>query len=399
MTQPKDQPPAAALTEHKIKVLLIDDQAIVAAAVQRMLAPEEDILFQACQDPTRAIQTAVEFEPTVILQDLVMPDIDGLTLVKFFRVQPKLKDVPLIVLSTKEEAETKAEAFALGANDYLVKLPDRIELVARIRYHSKGYINLLQRNEAYDALLASRQALASELAKAADYVVSLLPRPIDAGPITTAWRFFPSTQLGGDCFGYHWIDDEAFAMYLLDVCGHGVGSALLSVSAFNVLRSQTLPQTDFRSPEQVLSALNAAYPMEEHNGLYFTIWYGVFNSRTRRLHYASGGHPPAFLLSATGALTHLITPNFFIGGLPDSTYEGASVDIPDKVQLYIFSDGVFEVDRPDGTMWTLEELGQYLVQSRMDTEADIDSLYRLMQEYHTNEILEDDFSMLRVTLG
>ncbi len=245
-----DKPtPEATLTDHTIKVLLIDDQAIVGAAVQRMLEPEKDILFHFCQDPTQAIPTAVALAPTVILQDLVMPDIDGLTLVKFFRVHPQLKDIPLIVLSSKEEAQTKAEAFALGANDYLVKLPDRIELIARIRYHSRGYINLLQRNEAYAALLASRQALAAELAQAADYVVSLLPSPLTA-PIATAWRFFPSAQLGGDCFGYHWIDNDTFAMYLLDVCGHGVGSALLSVSAFNAIRSQTLPRIDFRAPER-----------------------------------------------------------------------------------------------------------------------------------------------------
>ena len=135
-TQSAHRDPAAALTEHKIKVLLIDDQAIVGAAVKRMLEPEEDIIFQFCQDPTQAIPTASEFKPTVILQDLIMPEIDGLTLVKFFRVHQQLKDVPLIVLSSKEEAETKADAFALGANDYMVKLPDRIELVARIRYHS-----------------------------------------------------------------------------------------------------------------------------------------------------------------------------------------------------------------------------------------------------------------------
>ena len=69
-----------------------------------------------------------------------------------FREHEATRETPLIVLSTKEEPKIKAEAFALGANDYLVKLPDRLELLARIRYHSKGYINLLQRNEAYRAL-------------------------------------------------------------------------------------------------------------------------------------------------------------------------------------------------------------------------------------------------------
>jgi len=398
MTYIKDPPFAASLTEHKIKVLLIDDQAIVGVAVQRMLAPEDDILFHYCQDPTQAIPTAIEFAPTVILQDLIMPEIDGLTLVKFFRAHPHLKDVPLIVLSSKEEAVTKADAFALGANDYLVKLPDRIELVARIRYHSQGYINLLQRNEAYAALLSSQQALASELAQAADYVVSLLPEPVLDGAIKTAWRFFPSAQLGGDCFGYHWIDEDHFALYLLDVCGHGVGSALLSVSAFNAIRSQTLPKTDFLIPEQVLSALNDAFPMEGHNGLYFTIWYGVFNRRTRRLRFASGGHPPAFLVSGDGALAQLITMNFFIGGLSESVYQGDTVMVPENARLYIFSDGVYEVDRPDGAMWTLEELGAHLLQNALEKGEDIDALYRMMQDYHGQDILEDDFSMLSIHL-
>jgi len=138
----------AALTQHRITVLLVDDQAMIGEAVRRMLAPEQDIDFHFCQDPTKAIKAANRIHPTVILQDLVMPEIDGLTLVRYYRANSSTRDVPLIVLSSKEEALTKAEAFALGANDYLVKLPDRLEIIARIRYHSRGYINLLQRNEA-----------------------------------------------------------------------------------------------------------------------------------------------------------------------------------------------------------------------------------------------------------
>ena len=312
---------SSPLTQYNITVLLIDDQNIVAAAVERMLAEEQDIMFHYCQDPTQAIKFASEISPTVILQDLVMPEIDGLTLVKFFRAHHKLKDVPLIVLSTKEEAVTKADAFSLGANDYLVKLPDKVELIARIRYHSRAYINLLQRNEAYNELLKSQQALASELARAADHVASLLPPPIMDGPIQTEWYFVPSTQLGGDSFGYHWIDENHFAMYLLDVCDHGVGSALLSVSALNVLRSQSLPDTDFRIPDKVLSGLNEAFQMEDHNNLYFTIWYGVLDTKTDILTYSSGGHPPAFLFTGTDSATALITKNFLIGGLPGSTIQ------------------------------------------------------------------------------
>jgi adenylate cyclase len=142
----------AALPKHAIKVLLVDDQAIIGEAVRRMLATEVDILFRYCSEPTVALHVANEFAPTVILQDLVMPDIDGLMLVRFFRANAATRDIPLIVLSTKEEPKVKAEAFACGANDYLVKLPDKLELLARIRYHSKGYISLLERNDAYKAL-------------------------------------------------------------------------------------------------------------------------------------------------------------------------------------------------------------------------------------------------------
>src|SRR6202035_2237564 len=137
-----------------------------------------------------------------------MPEIDGLTLVKMFRANDKTRETPLIVLSTKEEATTKAEAFAVGANDYVVKLPDRLELLARIRYHSKGYINLLQRNEAYQALQASQKMLAKDVAQAAKYVYSLLPDKLKKGDIRTDWRFIPSADLGGDSFGYDWVDED-----------------------------------------------------------------------------------------------------------------------------------------------------------------------------------------------
>ena len=234
------------LTQHKVTVLLIDDQPMIGEAVRRMLAGEPDIVFHYCRDAAQALDEAGRVKPTVILQDLVMPEIDGLTLVKKFRAHEPTRETPLIVLSTKEEPAVKAEAFALGANDYIVKLPDRLELLARIRYHSKGYIALLQRNEAYQALLESQNRLANEMKQAAHYVQSLLPEKLMKGAITTDWRFIPSAELGGDSFGYHWLDDDHFAFYLLDVSGHGVGSALLSVSAMNALRSQALPQTDFR---------------------------------------------------------------------------------------------------------------------------------------------------------
>jgi len=386
------------LQHHDVRVFLVDDQAIVGEQVRRMLAPEQDIQFIHCQDPAKALTLAAEFNPTVILQDLVMPEIDGMTLVRFFRGHSALKEVPLIVLSTKEEPKTKADAFAAGANDYLVKLPDRLELVARIRYHSKGYINLLERNEAYDALKASQEKLAEELAIAADYVMSILPAPMDEKGLRTEWKYIPSARLGGDSFGYHWVDADHLAIYLLDVCDHGVGPALLSVSAINVLRSQSLPQVDFLEPAAVLAAMNETFQMEKNNDLYFTMWYGVYDAKTATLRYSSGGHPPSLLISE-GAVKQLKTPGMIVGGMPDMIYTTAETSVPKGASLFVFSDGVYEVSRKDGTMWTLEGLTEFLIErcaALGDESGVIDELHRYVFAMHDAEYLEDDFSMMRL---
>lgn len=148
-------------TVYPSRVLLIDDQAMIGEAVRRMLASDREITFHYCGDPTQALQIAVDFAPTVILQDLIMPEVDGLTLLRAFRADPTTRDIPIIMLSTKDDPNIKAEAFALGANDYLIKLPNLVELIARIRYHSKAYLNL---QASTDAQLARAQACQLEKA-------------------------------------------------------------------------------------------------------------------------------------------------------------------------------------------------------------------------------------------
>jgi two-component system, chemotaxis family, response regulator WspR len=145
--------------KYDMMVLLVDDQAMIGEAIRRALATEPSINFHYCGDPAEAMAVARRIQPTVILQDLVMPGVDGLTLVRQYRADPQIRDIPIIVLSTKEEATVKSAAFTAGANDYLVKLPDAIELIARIRYHSKAYLAQVQRDEAYRALNESQRQL------------------------------------------------------------------------------------------------------------------------------------------------------------------------------------------------------------------------------------------------
>jgi PAS domain S-box-containing protein len=239
----------------------------------------------------------------------------------------------------------------------------------------------------------TQRRLENELAEAAGYVRSLLPDPL-TDPIETHWCYLPCSHLGGDGFGYHWIDSERLAVYLLDVSGHGVGSALLSISVLNVLRTQLLAATDFRDPSAVLEGLNRAFPMARNNDKYFTIWYGVYHPSSGMLTYASGGHHAAVLVSDQGSGCYLQTGGSVIGVVPDLKYPSARIKVPARAELYIFSDGVYEIARPDGSWQTWEEFTRFL-----QDKPPIEAIVERMRAMHGMEEFEDDFSLLKMKLA
>lgn len=246
----------------------------------------------------------------------------------------------------------------------------------------------------------TQDKLVSELAEAAEYVKTLLPHPISTGPVRADWRFVPSTSLGGDSFGYHWLDRDSFAVYLVDVCGHGVGAALLAVSIINVLRSQSLADTDFRDPAQVLAGLNRAFPMEKQNFMFFTIWYGVYNTSSKRLNYASGGHPPALLFNGSPypdpSVRQLETPNTFIGGIPHLAYKSDSLTLEGPGRLFIFSDGVFEIKTGEAHWWTFDDFISFLSKPPTEGRSEIDTLFSHVKSISYSGVLDDDFSIMEI---
>jgi sigma-B regulation protein RsbU (phosphoserine phosphatase) len=386
----------------KANVLLIDDQPMIGEAVRRMIGSETDVSYHYLKDPTKAIETADSVRPTVILQDLVMPEIDGLDLVKQFRANDSTREIPMIVLSSKEEASTKAQAFALGANDYMVKFPDKLEVLARIRYHSKGYIAQLERNEAYRQLEESQRLLASEVASAAEYVQSLLPAKLSDGPLKADWRFVPSTGLSGDTFGYHWVDDRYFAFYLLDVVGHGVAAALLSVSALNTLRSQALPGVDFRDPGAVMTGMNIRFPMSQQGEKCFTAWYGVFDTQERTIRYAGGGHPPALLLTGPTAqdatLRELDSTGPVIGTFEDMDYASDTIEVGPFGVLFVYSDGCYEIEVEERKTWPFKDFLRFMAEEGRQGASAMDRLMTHTLEIGVEKKWEDDFSIFTLTL-
>jgi class 3 adenylate cyclase len=240
------------------RVLLIDDQAMIGEAVRRLLAGQHDVAFEFCREWERAVDVAAAFAPTVILQDLIMPGIDGLEMVRHFRRNPATAETPVIVLSAREEPVVKARLLEAGANDYLVKLPDQVELIARIRVHSDGYRRLLERNAAFAELEFSHAELGREREKSERLLRSILPAPIAErlknGEATIAESFPEVTVLFADLCGFtefsEHVDpqqvvgllDEIFSTFDHLAKAHGVekiktiGDAYMAVSGLPVPR-------------------------------------------------------------------------------------------------------------------------------------------------------------------
>ena len=238
MYPPTEGAAPSNLQSHAAMVLLVDDQVMVGEAIRRALAAEGNIDFHYCSDPEKALTVAIQTRPTVILQDLVLPGVDGLSLVQQYRQHAVTRDIPIIVLSTKEDPAIKSAAFSAGANDYLVKLPDSIELVARIRYHSRSYMALVQRDEAYQALRQSQQQLLEsnmELRRLtnSDGLTGLGNRRYFDEYLTAEWQ---RAQRDGREISMLMIDVDHFKSYN-DTYGHIAGDEALKRVASTIFAS------------------------------------------------------------------------------------------------------------------------------------------------------------------
>src|SRR5258706_694861 len=188
------------------------------------------------------------------------------------------------------------------------------------------------------------QEIDRDLDNASRYIQSLLPAPLGEGPIRSDWVLVPCVRLGGDAFGYRFLDERFFAIYLIDVSGHGTGAAMHAVSIINVLRQGALRDTDLRDPASVLHSLNDMFRMETHDDLYLTVWYGVYDVHTGTLAYACAGHHPAFLVApGREEAVALQTKNCAVGVMAQATYKAEVTTVAPGSMLYVFSSGVFRI--------------------------------------------------------
>lgn len=248
--------------------------------------------------------------------------------------------------------------------------------------------------------LARESAVAADLDRAASYVAAILPPPLTVGAVRVAWRYLPCDQLGGDAFGYRWVDDDRFVLYLLDVSGHGTPAALHAVAAIQALRSSLVAGGASERPAELLETLNSAFPMAAHGGFFLTVWCGLFDRRDRTLRFASAGHP-APLLRPPGRkaeLDRLTCRNPPIGMADGFRYVSAERTVAPGSTLYLFSDGIFEIRTDEGAEWGYEELARVVARPPVAGLSEIARVETDVRATLPGSRFDDDVSLLVVEI-
>lgn len=377
-------------------VLIVDDVEANRDILARRLK-SRGLQVETAENGRQALAALARTAFDAVLLDVLMPELDGYNTLLEIKQAEKLRDIPVIMISALDELDSVVRCIEAGAEDFLPKPFNPTLLAARLSacLEKKALRDAERRH--LEQIEATQARLRRELAGAANYVRSLFPKPIKAQKgCCVQWLAVPSSELAGDAFGYHWIDDDHFAIYLLDVCGHGVRPCLLAASVLNVLRSGTTG-AEMRNPAAVLTALNQLFPMEQHNNLYFTIWYGVYSPSSRQLVYGSAGHPDAIVLSQAGDGTksskRLDSTGPVIGAFDDSEFEQAIVQLEPGMSLLVMSDGCFEVETREGKMLNTTDLEKFFASNAI-AHATPDDWYDYVRSLSDKPAMDDDFTMI-----
>jgi sigma-B regulation protein RsbU (phosphoserine phosphatase) len=277
--------------------------------------------------------------------------------------------------------------------------PDQVARLATFASVVEREMNLGQIIQMQNELLSTRAQLVEtqreldhEFADAARYVRRMLPPPL-VGAEKLEWHFEPSAHLGGDGLGYRQIDDDLLAFYLIDVTGHGLGSALLAVTVLEFLRSRQVRETDFSKPVEVIERLNRTFQMKEHAGKFFSAWYGVFSRRARTITYANAGHPPPLCLSENG-LIKTAPGGPALGIMPEIRIEATTLPFPPEAELYLFTDGLYEVLNVRGERGSYDEFVDYLARESQRRRSVWPTILEWAENARKRGKIDDDLSLM-----
>lgn len=388
-------------------ILIVDDEEINRILLASIL---EENGFDYCMaaNGDEAISVAAQEQPDLILLDIMMPDKDGYQACKELKEDPVTTHIPIIFISTMGDTEDKVKGLELGGTDYITKPFDTGELLARVNGQLKiKHLteNLLQANR---ELRQKQKALDADLSAAAEIQKSLLPAPPAQTPgLDIAWQFMPCDAVGGDILNILQVDENHWAFYMLDVSGHGVPAAMITVSVQQQLRAKTglltkksiapPPHYEIRSPSRVLESLDMEYPIDRFDK-YFTITYMLLNVTTGHLTYSNAAHPPPVLLRKNGELELLEEGGTIIGMDGIIPFDEGEKTLQPGDTVFLYTDGIPEYRNQEEEFYTIERFYDDIRNSlgKSSVQATNDIIHTVIHEFGENINPQDDISLLAV---
>ena len=328
------------------RVLLVDDtRANLDILVEGLKA---DHKLSLAMNGDTALQAVRRTPPDLVLLDIVMPGMDGYEVCRRLREMPETADVPIMFLSSLEDVQNKTRGFEAGANDYLTKPFDMLEVKARVR-------SLLKAKAYSDAV---KEQIASELRVARDIQMGMLPH--DFAPIEAAYGVSfgavlePAREVGGDLYGVCAAGPDRLVVFLGDVSGKGIPASMFMVRAISLAQ---LLARDIAEPERILARLNDELAADNPAGMFVTLLCAVFEPASQRLSLANAGHCRPVLMPANElpgwAVKNLGTA---LGFEPGLTFERTELTMKPGDALILYSDGVSEAFNPHEECYGAERL-------------------------------------------
>jgi sigma-B regulation protein RsbU (phosphoserine phosphatase) len=388
------------------KIFIVDDDLVNRKLLAAILKKEGYALLEA-KDGEEAVELAFREMPDLILLDIMMPKKDGYEVCVELKGDDRMANVPIIFLSAKTQAEDKIKGLDLGGADYVTKPFDRGEVLARVKAQLKIAGLTKEVIKANEELFNKQEALDEDLKAAAGIQRSLLPQePPDAGIVDVAWQFMPCEKIGGDIFNMIRLDETHWGIYMLDVSGHGVPSALVAVSASQILRPQQglvlkksikpPPFYEVVSPAEVLNLLDREYPIERFNK-FFTISYIVLDTENKRIRYSNAAHPPPILLHGDGEMELLDKGGTIIGMGGLLPFEEGEKQVRSGDKLFIYTDGIVEYQDKDGGFYGDERFHRELQRLKGRPISDlVNGIIDSIMDFGDNNPPQDDVTLLGI---
>ncbi|HEX2475170.1 MAG TPA: SpoIIE family protein phosphatase [Lacipirellulaceae bacterium] len=389
-------------------ILIVDDTPANLQVLAGMLK-ERGYKVRPVPSGKLALLAAGRDPPDLILLDINMPEMNGYEVCEHLKADERLKGIPVIFISALTEQLDKVKAFAIGGVDYITKPFQMEELHARVETHLKLRRLQIELEETNAQLAKANGRMSRDLKAAAKIQETFLPRNVPRIPGTDfAWTYHPCDELGGDGLNVIPLGDGKVGFYILDVSGHGVASALLSVTLSRLLSPPSEPSSilirngddsdrfDIIPPAEVAATLNRLFPFDSATKQFATMIYGILNAASGEFRYVSAGHPGPVHLPC-GADPVMLECQGFPIGMTDDAYEECSVRLGTGDRLYLYTDGIPEAMDPAGMQFGDARLLEAISKARSEPlQQGIDSLLAKIARWHGSERPHDDISIVAV---